>query len=154
MSVLSPSEAVEKAIIKGGNIRDEIKNMPVLISLEDVLAVSFIGGCVFDLKERYPVHGLPPTLVSMSFFFFYNTRFSRENLIIRAVNILVILLSVRAFSAKRWRKGSREERIVNAFMKKMRSKYPAAGIIPATGLREMADGVDEWAVRQRIQPFA
>jgi hypothetical protein len=33
-----PTETVEKAIIKGGSIRDEIKNMPVLVSLEDILA--------------------------------------------------------------------------------------------------------------------
>jgi MoxR-like ATPase len=33
-----PPEIIEKAIIKGGSIRDEIKTMPVLVSLEDILA--------------------------------------------------------------------------------------------------------------------
>lgn len=32
-----PPEGIEKAIIKGGSIRDELKNMPVLLALEDIV---------------------------------------------------------------------------------------------------------------------
>ncbi|MEI8356485.1 MAG: DUF3488 domain-containing protein, partial [Deltaproteobacteria bacterium] len=65
-----------------------------------IFVASLICGCAFDLKERYHLHGLPPTLVSLIFFIVYAAQFSRENLVVPALNILVILLSVRLLSEK------------------------------------------------------
>jgi transglutaminase-like putative cysteine protease len=56
-------------------------------------------GVVADRKER-TVKAWLPTVASMLFFFLYATRFSRNDLVGPAVNLLVILLGVRLFCEK------------------------------------------------------
>lgn len=77
--------------------------IPLFSYLEPVARVVFpaalAAGVLVDRKEL-PVKGWLPTAVSILFFVFYASRFTRDNLVVPAVNLLVILLAVRLFSEK------------------------------------------------------
>src|SRR6266498_3598054 len=77
---------------------------PIFLHIDMVtrlfFAASFVAGIVLDRKDRYHFHGLPATLISVAFFIFYASEISRDNLITPAVNILVILLSIRLLCKK------------------------------------------------------
>ncbi|HEX8960950.1 MAG TPA: DUF3488 and transglutaminase-like domain-containing protein [Geobacteraceae bacterium] len=77
--------------------------IPLFPYLEAVPRVVFpaalAAGIIADRKER-PVKGWLPTAISIIFFVFYASRFTRDNLVVSAVNLLVILLAVRLFCEK------------------------------------------------------
>jgi len=77
---------------------------PVFLHIDMIprlfFAACFVAGVVLDRKDRFHVHGLPATLISIAFFLFYASSISKDNLIIPAVNILVILLSIRLLGRK------------------------------------------------------
>lgn len=67
-----------------------------------IFPMALIGGVVFDRKGfrlRDPI----PTLVSILFFIFYMAQANRDNLIVPAINLLIVLLSVRLISEKKIR---------------------------------------------------
>lgn len=64
-----------------------------------VFPVALAAGIMAERNGR-AVKGWLPTAVSILFFFLYVSRFSRDNLVGPAVNLLVILLAVRLFSEK------------------------------------------------------
>lgn len=67
-----------------------------------ILPAALAGGLFADrkgLRLRDPI----PTIVSILFFVFYIARFSRENLVGPAVNLLIVLLAVRLISEKKTR---------------------------------------------------
>jgi hypothetical protein len=67
-----------------------------------IFPAALIGGLVADRKGfrlRDPI----PTLVSILFFVYYISQTSRENLIGPAINLLIVLLSVRLISGKKIR---------------------------------------------------
>lgn len=77
--------------------------VPLFPYLEPAARLLFPAAVVFgalaDRRGR-PVHGRLPTVISLLFFLFYAARFSRDDLVGPAVNLLVILLAVRLISEK------------------------------------------------------
>lgn len=65
-----------------------------------IFVTSLIAGSIFDRKGRHYIHGLALTILSIVFFFYYALRISSDNLVSPAINILVILLSVRLLTEK------------------------------------------------------
>ena len=63
---------------------------------------ALIWSVIADRKERW-LKGSFSTIVSILFFIFYASRFSMENLVEPATNLLVVLLSVRLVSEKKGR---------------------------------------------------
>lgn len=63
------------------------------------------------------------------------------------------LVAAGWFVFSRRRRGSREERIVRRFIRRLARKYPGEPIHPATGLNELADRFDEPAVRQFVEIY-
>ncbi len=77
--------------------------IPLFPYLDPVARVVFpaalAAGVLVDRKEL-SVKGWLPTVVSILFFVYYASRFTRDNLVVPAVNLLVILLAVRLLSEK------------------------------------------------------
>ncbi len=77
--------------------------VPLFPYLETVPRLFFpaavAAGIVID-RKGLPIQGRVPTVISLFFFLFYASRFSRDNLVGTAVNLLVILLAVRLVSEK------------------------------------------------------
>ncbi len=67
-----------------------------------ILPAAIIGGLFAD-RKGWRLAGPIPTIVSILFFVFYVARFSRENLVGPAVNLLIVLLAVRLISEKKTR---------------------------------------------------
>ncbi len=65
-----------------------------------IFVAAFVFGILFDWKGRHHIRGILPTLISIGFFLYYATLFSNDNPVIPAVNLLVILLSVRLLGDK------------------------------------------------------
>jgi len=65
-----------------------------------VLLIALIAALFMERKWVRPLRGFLPTALSGTFFIFYALQFSRDNLAGPAVNILVILLSVRLVSER------------------------------------------------------
>lgn len=62
--------------------------------------LALLGGLLCDHRDRYPVGPRWATVLSFAFFGLYAVRFSLTNVVEPAVNILVLLLSVRLVTAK------------------------------------------------------
>lgn len=77
--------------------------LPLLTYLEPAPRIAFpaalICGAIADRKKRW-LKGSLPTILSILFFIFYASRFSMDNLVEPAVNLLIVLLSVRLVSEK------------------------------------------------------
>ncbi len=67
-----------------------------------ILPAALVGGLFAD-RKGWRLAGPIPTIVSILFFVFYAARFSRENFVGPAVNLLILLLAVRLISEKRTR---------------------------------------------------
>lgn len=65
-----------------------------------IFMASLAAGIFFDVKNRYHVKNLYLTILSLGFFFYYSASFSSSNLVVPAMNILVILLSARLLGDK------------------------------------------------------
>lgn len=77
--------------------------VPLFPYLETVPRLFFpaalAAGIVID-RKGLPIQGRVPTVISLFFFLFYASQFSRDNLVGPAVNLLVILLAVRLVGEK------------------------------------------------------
>ncbi len=77
--------------------------MPLFPYLEPlprfVMGACIAAGIMIDWKER-SVNPRIPTIVSLLFFIFYVARFTREDLVGPAVNLLAVLLAIRLCSEK------------------------------------------------------
>lgn len=71
-------------------------DIPVLI----VFPVAFAGGIFFDRQGKYPLTGIPVTILTVISFIFYFMQLSMANPAAPAVNFLVVLLSVRLLNEK------------------------------------------------------
>jgi transglutaminase-like putative cysteine protease len=60
-----------------------------------ILVAAFAAGIAADMKGRFHIQGLTPTIFSIGFFFYYLSRISGDNLVVPVMNLVVILLSVR-----------------------------------------------------------
>src|ERR1039457_4650646 len=67
-----------------------------------ILPAALIGG-LFANRKGWRLRDPVPTTVSILFFVFYLARFSRENIVGPAVNLLIVLLAVRLISEKKSR---------------------------------------------------
>jgi transglutaminase-like putative cysteine protease len=65
-----------------------------------IFASALIAGIFFDVKNSYHVKNIYLTILSVGLFLYYSAGFSSSNLVIPAMNILVILLSVRLLGEK------------------------------------------------------
>ncbi len=65
-----------------------------------MFVASLFAGIFFDIKNRYHAKNLYLTILSIGFFLYYSASFSSSNLVVPAMNILVILLSVRLLGDK------------------------------------------------------
>lgn len=77
--------------------------VPLFPYLEHIPRILFplalASGVVLD-RKNVRINTWIPTVISLVFFVFYAAQFTRVNLVVPAVNLLVILLSVRLFSEK------------------------------------------------------
>ncbi|HLO25464.1 MAG TPA: DUF3488 and transglutaminase-like domain-containing protein [Geobacteraceae bacterium] len=77
--------------------------VPLFPYLENIPRILFPAalacGIIAD-RKRLHIRAWIPTVISFIFFAFYAAQFSRNNLVGPAVNLLVILLSIRLFSEK------------------------------------------------------
>ncbi len=65
-----------------------------------------------------------------------------------------VLATAAWYFIRRRRRGSREERIVRRFIRRLGRKYPREPISPSTGLNELADRFDEPAVRKFVEVYS
>ncbi|HTY20582.1 MAG TPA: DUF3488 and transglutaminase-like domain-containing protein [Geobacteraceae bacterium] len=85
------------ALIGYAPLAPHLETIPRLI-----FPVSLVCGIIADRKRRW-LTGSLPTIVSILFFIFYSTQLSKANLVGPAVNLLIVLLSIRLVSEKKVR---------------------------------------------------
>jgi protein-glutamine gamma-glutamyltransferase len=62
--------------------------------------IALVAGIAFDRRPLSPVKGWQATLLAVLFFAFYALQLSRTNVIVPAVNLLVLLLALRLLTGK------------------------------------------------------
>lgn len=71
-----------------------------------------------------------------------------------SVSLAAAVLGIAAwYYTRRRRRGSREERIVRRFIRRLGRRYPGEPITPSTGLHELAERFDEPVVRRFVEIY-